>query len=126
MNKRLREFEKESKLEIFGLGARRDVWEKALEKYAELIIKECIKEAWDEIVSDEDIAAETDPQIREYLIGQNQGIVDAVIRFRNHFGVTESQGWVCPKCGIDRTKKVCPNGHTAAITGDCPMTAEAQ
>ena len=96
------------------------------EKFAELIVRECMKEAWDEIVSDEDIAAETDPQIREYLIGQNQGIVDAVIRFRNHFGVKEHKGWVCPKCGIDRTKDVCPKGHTAAITGECPMTAEAQ
>ncbi len=86
-NKLLREFERESKLEIFGLGARREVWEQALTKYAELIVKECIKESWDEIVADEDIAAETDPQIREYLIGQNQGIVDAVIRFRNHFGI---------------------------------------
>jgi len=41
MNERLRQFEKESKLEIFGLGARREIWEKALEKYAELIVKEC-------------------------------------------------------------------------------------
>ena len=41
MNKRLRQFEKESKLEIFGLGAKRHIWEAALEKYAELIVKEC-------------------------------------------------------------------------------------
>ena len=43
MNKRLREFEKESKLEIFGLGAKRHIWEAALEKYAKLIIEDCIK-----------------------------------------------------------------------------------
>ena len=42
MNNKLRQFEKESKLEIFGLGARRDIWEQALEKYAELIVKDCI------------------------------------------------------------------------------------
>jgi hypothetical protein len=42
-NKRLRDFERESKLEIFGLGARRERWEKALEKYAELVIKDCIE-----------------------------------------------------------------------------------
>jgi len=42
MNKRLRDFEKESGLDIYGLGARRDKWEKALEKYAELVVKECI------------------------------------------------------------------------------------
>ena len=60
-----------------------------LEKFAELIVKECMKESWDEIVSDEDIAQEDNPLIREYLKGNNQGIVDAVIRFRNHFGVEE-------------------------------------
>ena len=42
MNQRLREFEKESKLEIFGLGAKRIPWEAALEKYAGLIVKDCI------------------------------------------------------------------------------------
>lgn len=41
MNERLRQFEKESGLEIYGLGARRDKWEAALEKYAELIIRDC-------------------------------------------------------------------------------------
>lgn len=58
-----------------------------VEKFAELIIRECMKESWDEIVSDEDIAQERDPLIREYLKGNNQGIVDVVIKFRNHFGV---------------------------------------
>ena len=42
MNKRLRQFEKESKLEIFGLGAKRHIWEAALEEYAKLIIQDCI------------------------------------------------------------------------------------
>ena len=41
MNPQLRQFEKESKLEIFGLGAKRHIWEAALEKYAELIVQEC-------------------------------------------------------------------------------------
>jgi len=60
-----------------------------VEKFAELIVRECMKEAWEEIIDDENIEAESDPLIREYLIGQNQGIVDAVIRFRNHFGFKE-------------------------------------
>ena len=59
------------------------------QKFAELIVRECMKESMDEIVADEDLATETDPLIREYLLGNNQGIVDAVIRFRNHFGVEE-------------------------------------
>jgi hypothetical protein len=41
MNPRLREFERESGLEIYGLGARREMWEQALEKYAELVVEEC-------------------------------------------------------------------------------------
>jgi hypothetical protein len=43
MNKKLREFERESKLEIFGLGAKRHIWEAALEKYAELIVRDCME-----------------------------------------------------------------------------------
>ena len=45
MLERLRHFEKESKLEIYGLGAKRVPWEAALEKYAELIIKETLQVA---------------------------------------------------------------------------------
>jgi hypothetical protein len=41
MHDKLRQFERASKLEIFGLGARRDKWEAALEKYAELVALEC-------------------------------------------------------------------------------------
>ena len=58
-----------------------------MKKFAELIVRECIKESMEEIVSDEDIAQQQEPLIREYLKGNNQGIVDAVVRFRNHFGV---------------------------------------
>ena len=41
MNERIREFEKASGLEIFGLGAKRDRWEKAMEKFAMLVANEC-------------------------------------------------------------------------------------
>lgn len=50
MNKRLREFEKLSGLEIYGLGAKRPQWEAALEKYAELIVRDCdlyARSAWE-------------------------------------------------------------------------------
>ena len=39
---RIREFEKESGLEIYALGARREKWEAVLEKYAELIVREML------------------------------------------------------------------------------------
>lgn len=38
---RIREFEKASGLEIFGIGAKRDMWEAAMGKFTELIVKEC-------------------------------------------------------------------------------------
>jgi len=47
-NKQLREFERESGLEIYGLGARRPKWEAALEKYAKLVVSECISKAEEE------------------------------------------------------------------------------
>jgi hypothetical protein len=82
MNERIRELAKSVQCE-------RHWTEEDIEKFAELIVRECMKEAWDEIVADEDIALEKDPLIREYLKGNNQGIVDAVVRFRNHFGVEQ-------------------------------------
>lgn len=37
MNERLRQFERESGLEIYGLGASRDKWEAVMTKFAELV-----------------------------------------------------------------------------------------
>lgn len=74
MNSKLRQFEKESKLEIFGLGARREIWEAALEKYAELVVNECCKQ----------LSEET---IRHDGYGYNQHFLYE--KLRNHFGVKE-------------------------------------
>ena len=89
--------------------------EQAYAKFAELIVRECMKEAWDEIIDDENIAAETDPLIREYLLGNNQGIVDAVIRFRNHFGVEELP--VCKHDWYSAKNPVVQNGSVCVICG---------
>jgi hypothetical protein len=87
MNERIKQLAKEAAREMNETGTYSEP--KFQEKFAELIVKECMKESWEEIVADEDIALEKDPLIREYLKGNNQGIVDAVVRFRNHFGVEE-------------------------------------
>ena len=47
MKELIRKFERESGLEIYGLGARRDKWEHCMEKFAELIIKECAQVAFE-------------------------------------------------------------------------------
>lgn len=45
MHPLLRQFERDSRLEAYGLGAQRMPWEAALEKYAELIVQECCEVA---------------------------------------------------------------------------------
>lgn len=78
-----------------------------LEQFAELIIKDC--------------HVALSPALRD-MISRGQ----AYEMIKQHFGVEEHKGWVCPKCGVDRTKDVCPKGDSAALTGDCPMIATAQ
>ena len=111
MNEKLRQFEKESKLEIFGLGARRDRWEAALEKYAELIVKECAEICMQEI------------DTGLLMAPQAPGIAKQI---KQHFGIEDPKGWICPKCNADRTKIACPLGFGATVDDRCPMTVEAQ
>ena len=41
MNERIRQFERESHIDVYGLGLDRAKWETSLEKFAELIVREC-------------------------------------------------------------------------------------
>lgn len=43
MNEKIKYFEKESGLEIYGLGARQEQWESVLEKFTALVIDEVVK-----------------------------------------------------------------------------------
>jgi hypothetical protein len=43
MNERIRKCERESHIDVYGLGLDRVKWEAALEKFAELIVKECAR-----------------------------------------------------------------------------------
>ena len=58
MNPKLREFERASSLEIYGLGRDRVKWESAMEKFAELIVKECANAFWTEDCNVSDLALE--------------------------------------------------------------------
>lgn len=42
MNNLIRQFAKESHLDVYGLGKDHVKWESCLEKFAELIVQECI------------------------------------------------------------------------------------
>jgi len=41
MNERIRELVRESNLDVYGLGKERYKWEYTVEKFAELIVREC-------------------------------------------------------------------------------------
>jgi hypothetical protein len=52
MNKRIKSIERESGLEIYGLGLDRAKWEAAMTKFAELIVQECvaqIRPMWNQV-----------------------------------------------------------------------------
>ena len=65
MNARIRSIERESGLEIYGLGLDRAKWEAAMTKFTELIVRECMSNL--------------------YLNGYD----DAMIQIQRHFGVEE-------------------------------------
>jgi hypothetical protein len=76
-----------------------------LEKFAELIVKEMLRTC-------EDHPAWTGRMISEQI--------------KQHFGIEEPRGWICPKCSADRTKIACPLGFGAQVDGRCPMVVTAQ
>jgi hypothetical protein len=83
MNERLRQFERESKLEIFGLGARREKWEAALTKYAELIVQECL--AHGKLTQSQTVMNGSEA----YNAGREMGIEVFMNQIKKHFGVEE-------------------------------------
>ena len=73
MNDKLRGFERASGLEIYGLGLDRVKWESAMEKFAELIVKECIEQCTANDSNDE----------------WDKGVRWAANQIKQHFGVEE-------------------------------------
>ena len=52
MNERIKELVRESNLDMYGLGKERHRWEYTVEKFAELIVLECISIAQDRAAFD--------------------------------------------------------------------------
>ena len=84
MNKKLRQFEKESKLEIFGLGKDRVKWEAALEKFAELIVKECVG-----ILMKPGYPMNHPEELADYNRGWVNGRLLGIEHIREHFEVEQ-------------------------------------
>lgn len=85
----------------------------AIMKFAELIVKECAKSLWTDECHTSDLAVED--------FNRNSK------RIKQHFGVEERKGWVCPKCSVDRLKEQCPLfNNIPRMIKECPMKVEAQ
>jgi len=88
MNERIRSIERESGLEIYGLGLDRAKWEAAMTKFTELIVKECVGIALEQKKWVEDMKVHNphDEVWNKARIQQSQHIVDKI---KEHFGVEE-------------------------------------
>ena len=71
MNERIRQFERESHIDVYGLGLDRAKWETSLEKFARLIVREC---------------ADFADEHNDYSEGVTLGVGKAI---KQHFGVEE-------------------------------------
>jgi len=71
---RLREFEKTSGMDVYGLGAKKDMWESRLEKFALLVVAECAE------------IADTE---RSNSVGCGYITKTNGMRIKEHFGVKE-------------------------------------
>ena len=63
-----------------------------LEKFAELIVRECVRECkqeWYDTNNDPELNAETDTRMIGIKIGIKQGSLKCISRIKEHFGVEE-------------------------------------
>jgi hypothetical protein len=74
MNERIRELVRESNLDVYGLGKERYRWEYTVEKFAELIVQECI-----DIIAPYTVRMSRPGE--EYL--------HPILEIKQHFGVEE-------------------------------------
>jgi len=124
MNERIRELAAIARGQaIVGTTVDEEQWkqhEQFVEKFAELIIEQCCRAL--------------NPMLRD-MISRGQGrdlilehfgfMFDRKIKHLDQQLAEQEPGWICSKCGVDRIRDVCPKGHTAALSGECPMTGVA-
>ena len=82
MNERIRELVRESNLDMYGLGKERHRWEYTVEKFAELIVRECIQVS-------EPVLDEPYEDMTEFGKGLVEGQDVAIEKIKQHFGVEE-------------------------------------
>ena len=90
MNEHIRQFERESHIDVYALGRDRAQWEAALTKFAELIVRECIGilETEIELVKGYKSTACNDFDVRWHE-GKIEHFAKLIEKSKKHFGVEE-------------------------------------
>ena len=126
MNDRIRDIERQSGIELYGLGKDRSKWQQRLEKFSELLIKETMKvvannlpsntyldvaDAVIEHFGDEDRTVPVlSGEVKALLAGIEDSEAFTVEGAIKAFGVEEVED--CPRCGS-------PWGGTSCGIPDC-------
>ena len=85
MNERIRQLVRESHIDVYGLGKDHAKWEATLERFAELIVRECAQLILDKKMGD----LGDNPGVKEWEEGYNEAVYDCYYLIRKHFGVEE-------------------------------------
>ena len=89
MNQRIQVLAEQARKHFPKTETSGEFWVFDEEKFAMLIVQECMRVALDEIVPDSEIDKTDDIKDRCYLRGNNGGIVDAVVAIKQNFGIEE-------------------------------------
>ena len=85
MNEKIKQLAEQSGL--LGPTSRIGNSHEATEKFAELIVKECVRECQREWYDLNNTDSPTDPRLVAILVGQKNGMLKAISRIKKHFGV---------------------------------------
>ena len=79
MNERIKQFERESHLDVYSLGLDRAKWEDVLQRYTEMIVQECVG-----------IVENLSPGYKDYRDQIEDAFRrDCIVEIKQHFGVEE-------------------------------------
>jgi hypothetical protein len=81
MNERIRELVRESNLDVYGLGKERYKWDYTVEKFVELIIKDCVEQG--KLIQAQTIVNGSE----EYVAGREMGIEVFINQIKKHLGI---------------------------------------
>ena len=84
MNERIKELAEQVGLDVYPISITGSTEE--LEEFAELIVKECLKEIKDMIVDESELLYPNNKQTTEFV---NDRLLDAYDNIKEHFGVEE-------------------------------------